>query len=1491
MGKNRSANAPRGSQPASSSRALESMQGWSPSAIGFGTFVGTSSVASADNPDLPPDLQVIVRKLLKKDSVTKLKAFSDLNKAFVDQVLPNIESFLTSWVVLYPKLSQDISRQVRETTGQFFALLLKNINKKMLAPHLKALVSSWLCSICDPSKETRLVSLQAFQETFQPAKRGEAILFCRNEIANNLLEVLSTAPKRKDADPEDEENQERILSSTFSSLSFILETLSEDELSKMIPSLESLFDSASFWGIPKSPFSTFRKAFYDLLASLCQKAPEYAKDKMKELTTASLASLHDPNPVNLPSAYSAFVALFTTFPDCWKGIDISKRVLPPITQQLAAAFGGVSYSAYSILLPLMSSFPKQNLSEFTWQEKFLDHFLLGLATEASTPYLIPNFLDCLLYCVVSLSSESMASNVMIRYITPLLDLFLLSWSSHPVEPILSSFIDICQRLDASERRQQLYEDLFAHLKVHINKVIHLSDEQLKQSVESSSLYSSEKKAVFPTIAAVRAKSVALICRLSTACTRQSLALKQVASTLANFYLQNIISEGQEEFDTQPQLLRQLLQTFDVSVLAGLETPDIYNDTILPWFAAWAGESDARDWSIFADIFSARLSSLASNTETISQAKSEWSDFLNQSSRTHTNDRVLLQLLQALTHLDIPISTWRNPILDHALVTCVHHSSWKNAKTRESDLISLLTLTVDGLYKESSWLNAEAIPEWLAGVTAHVTKLSQDAFVGLVKELTPIETIMKVTSSAIPRMIAQEYLRPNILKLVLELGKLALMHGDECGVSEFVKSRLVDNIATPILTDHNFRASSKMAKVLRCYGNMLSLLQENSPEMVCSIKSAWLGEFVVIMNHSATFSPSFGAIQILLWGQDWVEVLNSVCLDFNVWDGSLGTLKSSWKVNPREPFYRVISTLVHLIQPLTTPQLKTMLVHEWIYTHQFIASSLLDLAVSERNKEGSFVDPQVENIAHEYGAMIRDQLLPACFLSSGSTSPECALAWSVFSKLWAMSGVNEFGSQIGKAALSCFLSTAIDKELWTATQLDRICREFVNLDDLPNASSNKNRLLVFFVTLNQYDLQQPPVYSEIKKQFCKYFMETVLGSKDSALQEWVEIIVSIFRATDELQSSEMRLLSEVLFAVSRFSNLKVILKHQGILLGLSTMLATLASSMEKMDAGVLNSKFSNTVLTSLWSVIASDYKKIEFARTGCRLYLALSKLGSVERDYCPEFLAALISYSQYEPQVTVQAHDVIEKLCRLVLQGKHTLNGALVAQQVLPLLSAPYFIIQKSAAVLLREFMDTGFIEGPPKDLTRLLDLMPDQSTNGKLNILTSISLGTTLYYGILQKESLGFNIISEQTPFHKTLSFALSNIITSEASSLVWPYAWDMQIEDLEESDLSIQRLCAHNFYMALRVFPSSVRSWVLSSCDRATASKIEQITSQNISPRIIMASLAKVSSTDFKGGEDEMDVTVLAPAREIVAKYTKEDLSIEGRFSSFLTWDLVSCR
>ena len=134
--------------------------------------------------------QLVLRKMTKKDPITKVKALQEFAELIGTSEMDTIISVLPFWPRLYVTLSTDVEHRVRETCQQAQAAIANKCGKN-IAPYLRQLAPSWITSQYDTYAPAASIATSSFQKSFRPYKQQEVFNFCQNEILDYIIKNLT----------------------------------------------------------------------------------------------------------------------------------------------------------------------------------------------------------------------------------------------------------------------------------------------------------------------------------------------------------------------------------------------------------------------------------------------------------------------------------------------------------------------------------------------------------------------------------------------------------------------------------------------------------------------------------------------------------------------------------------------------------------------------------------------------------------------------------------------------------------------------------------------------------------------------------------------------------------------------------------------------------------------------------------------------------------------------------------------------------------------------------------------------------------------------------------------------------------------------------------------------------------------------------------------------------------------------------------------------
>lgn len=359
---------------------------------GYGVVAVTASYAAssfsylADAPDLStvsdPNVIVSFKNLFKKDDTTKSKGLGDLIS--YAQAHPNEQdggvedAILEVWVQLYPRISIENDRRIRDLSHKLQFELLKSAKKRM-EKHLSKVAGAWLAGTFDADKAVARTASQGLA-TFLNTE-DKVLLFwkkCQPQIlhyANEaIVETPNTLSDARFTKPEDAETKfYRVISSSFSLVVGLLQKLSRPDTEKYDVEYQTFFASAL--GDQASSFATaedsgVRKTVYELLLLSLEKRQEFLQPHL-----ATIRKVLTSDALKKPQTGSAVELL---------------AVLTEMTR-IDGDFWG-SKSPYTKLRPFVEKGSQFSSPSF-WQG--LDKLLANLPSKQVTPDVVSDFLKSL----------------------------------------------------------------------------------------------------------------------------------------------------------------------------------------------------------------------------------------------------------------------------------------------------------------------------------------------------------------------------------------------------------------------------------------------------------------------------------------------------------------------------------------------------------------------------------------------------------------------------------------------------------------------------------------------------------------------------------------------------------------------------------------------------------------------------------------------------------------------------------------------------------------------------------------------------------------------------------------------------------------------------------------------------------------------------------------------------------------------------------------
>ncbi|KAL8673142.1 MAG: hypothetical protein Q9168_002439 [Polycauliona sp. 1 TL-2023] len=316
---------------ASSSRAASGPFAAADGAFGSSTKGGSAFGAVSSSPLSyvyePPDLTTIsepntvvaFKNLQKKDSTTKAKALEDLLK-YLSSLEANHgveDAVLEAWIKVYPRISIDTARRVRQLAHQLQGSIAR-ISGKRFVRCMPDVVGAWLTGLFDGDKMVSRAAQESFRQTFQTDEKvknvwkiylGPVLEFCSDAL---FKEKINTLSDERTVSPDDASAKHaRVVAAVLSVIQYVLENNPQEALVKHDVALDGILQSKELWKLASHADSTVRKAVYRLLEMSIAKRPDVLDLEM--ISTCILVSGLSVNQTASNLDYSRTLARLTKY--------------------------------------------------------------------------------------------------------------------------------------------------------------------------------------------------------------------------------------------------------------------------------------------------------------------------------------------------------------------------------------------------------------------------------------------------------------------------------------------------------------------------------------------------------------------------------------------------------------------------------------------------------------------------------------------------------------------------------------------------------------------------------------------------------------------------------------------------------------------------------------------------------------------------------------------------------------------------------------------------------------------------------------------------------------------------------------------------------------------------------------------------------------------------------------------------------------------------
>ncbi|KAI9491003.1 hypothetical protein BDB00DRAFT_940644 [Zychaea mexicana] len=421
----------KGLKPASSSRAADLASSGSVNALSFQNLGGFAQFASAipGSPVATPgsdvdtlslansldaELVVILKKISKRDAVTKLKALEEL-EAYLKANKDAVPAVVSSWTKMYTKLTIEVDRRVRLAANNVHLLISTNAKKK-LAPHLKEFIGAWLITMFDQSPDVARAARNSFEIVFSEDKRQGVLEFCQKDILEYVTEMILSKTPDTLSDPRHITKEDmtakfaRVISCCFYCVCHVIEKLPEKEREKHMEDYDALFDSPTLWKFAGHNSPIIRKSVYRLTKTLLIQWKGILSTRLNSVCSTLFASfLTEKEAGTFSDMWDAILLLTKEFPEAWLIAGRKKAIMPKFFTFLRGGLNGAVSIGYPSILVIIANLPSEIRSEHSFYKELFTNFWKGVSSEfidqSNSDIFINAYAECIVYASVSKSNS------------------------------------------------------------------------------------------------------------------------------------------------------------------------------------------------------------------------------------------------------------------------------------------------------------------------------------------------------------------------------------------------------------------------------------------------------------------------------------------------------------------------------------------------------------------------------------------------------------------------------------------------------------------------------------------------------------------------------------------------------------------------------------------------------------------------------------------------------------------------------------------------------------------------------------------------------------------------------------------------------------------------------------------------------------------------------------------------------------------------------
>ncbi|KAH7118758.1 RING zinc finger protein-like protein [Dendryphion nanum] len=300
-------------------------------------FGGSPSQLSyiTEPPDLSsisdPNVVVYFRNLSKRDSTTKGRALEDIQARVLAQQEPVEEPVLEAWIKMYPRTSIDNAKAVRQSAHILHGHISASAGKR-IAKYMPKAVGAWLSGLYDADRSVVEATQSSLRQVFTSPEKIQNI---RRAYQQPILEYCKDALEKESAltlsdertvTPDDAQAKySRVMSACVSLLGSLLSNLKTEDLSKHQSDYDSLFGDAKLWALASHADPLIRRSVHRFLKTSLSKQSQAIGNNLDVISKSYLATALNSDQNGSAYDYVETLSLLTSLhPTVWTDHYISK---------------------------------------------------------------------------------------------------------------------------------------------------------------------------------------------------------------------------------------------------------------------------------------------------------------------------------------------------------------------------------------------------------------------------------------------------------------------------------------------------------------------------------------------------------------------------------------------------------------------------------------------------------------------------------------------------------------------------------------------------------------------------------------------------------------------------------------------------------------------------------------------------------------------------------------------------------------------------------------------------------------------------------------------------------------------------------------------------------------------------------------------------------------------------------------------------------------